>query len=233
MKSWLAAALVAALQRWTNGGASPRRPPPCARIRRARRHEAQRRSLSAQGREQGARDRCRAWRRLAGRQPRRVQILGPVPRQERHRLFAISYRLGKPGIYPRAVYDVKSAIQFVRAKAADSGPIPSASGCGAIPPAASSRPDRARGRPVHLRIPQRSERRDSRHGQVRGRLLRRPRHAGAMEPRSDRAPARQHRGEIPRRLADAEPAHLFRILADQLCDGGPHARALPARARHP
>ncbi|HEY7298897.1 MAG TPA: alpha/beta hydrolase [Xanthobacteraceae bacterium] len=36
-------------------------------------------------------------------------------------LFAINYRLGKPGIYPRAVYDVKAAIQFARAKAADLG----------------------------------------------------------------------------------------------------------------
>ena len=36
-------------------------------------------------------------------------------------LFAIKYRLGKSGIYPGAVYDVKSAIQFARAKAADFG----------------------------------------------------------------------------------------------------------------
>jgi acetyl esterase/lipase len=36
-------------------------------------------------------------------------------------MFAISYRLGKAGIYPGEVYDVKAAIQFVRAKAADLG----------------------------------------------------------------------------------------------------------------
>src|SRR6266849_9337967 len=36
-------------------------------------------------------------------------------------LFAIDYRLGKAGTYPRSVYDVKAAIQFVRAKAADLG----------------------------------------------------------------------------------------------------------------
>jgi len=34
-------------------------------------------------------------------------------------LFAIEYRLGKPGMYPAAVYDVKAAVQFVRAKAGD------------------------------------------------------------------------------------------------------------------
>ena len=33
-------------------------------------------------------------------------------------LFSIDYRLGKPGTYPAAVYDVKAAVQFVRAKAA-------------------------------------------------------------------------------------------------------------------
>src|SRR4051794_38881179 len=34
-------------------------------------------------------------------------------------VFAVSYRLGKAGIYPKEVYDVKAAIQFVRAKSAD------------------------------------------------------------------------------------------------------------------
>jgi len=34
-------------------------------------------------------------------------------------VFAIDYRLGKPGMYPAAVYDVKAAVQFIRAKAAD------------------------------------------------------------------------------------------------------------------
>jgi acetyl esterase/lipase len=38
-------------------------------------------------------------------------------------VFAIRYRLAKPGVksYPAAVYDVKAAVQFVRAKAADLG----------------------------------------------------------------------------------------------------------------
>src|SRR5271156_5980836 len=34
-------------------------------------------------------------------------------------VFAVDYRLGKPGVYPAAVYDVKAAVQFVRAKAAE------------------------------------------------------------------------------------------------------------------
>ena len=39
------------------------------------------------------------------------------------RSIAIRYRLAKPGVksYPQAVYDVKAAVQFVRAKAADLG----------------------------------------------------------------------------------------------------------------
>jgi acetyl esterase/lipase len=34
-------------------------------------------------------------------------------------VFAVDYRLGKPGVYPAAVYDVKAAVQFIRAKAGD------------------------------------------------------------------------------------------------------------------
>jgi acetyl esterase/lipase len=34
-------------------------------------------------------------------------------------VFAIDYRIGKPGVYPAAVYDAKAAVQFIRAKAAD------------------------------------------------------------------------------------------------------------------
>ena len=36
-------------------------------------------------------------------------------------VFAIGYRLGKPGAYPGSVYDVKAAVRFVRTKAADLG----------------------------------------------------------------------------------------------------------------
>ena len=34
-------------------------------------------------------------------------------------VFAVDYRLGKPGVYPAAVYDVKAAVQFIRAKASE------------------------------------------------------------------------------------------------------------------
>src|SRR5580692_5458470 len=34
-------------------------------------------------------------------------------------VFAVDYRLGKAGTYPAAVYDVKAAVQFIRAKAAE------------------------------------------------------------------------------------------------------------------
>src|SRR5206468_7838364 len=49
------------------------------------------------------------------------KYLGPHLAKSGIGLFAISYRLGKAGIYPKEVYDVKAAIQFVRAKAADLG----------------------------------------------------------------------------------------------------------------
>jgi acetyl esterase/lipase len=47
--------------------------------------------------------------------------LGPYLAKNGYALFTISYRLGKAGLYPREVYDVKAAIQFVRANAADLG----------------------------------------------------------------------------------------------------------------
>jgi len=34
-------------------------------------------------------------------------------------VFAVDYRLGKSGVYPAAVYDVKAAVQFIRAKASE------------------------------------------------------------------------------------------------------------------
>jgi acetyl esterase/lipase len=46
---------------------------------------------------------------------------GPFLARNGYALFAIDYRLGKAGTYPGSVYDVKAAIQFVRAKAADLG----------------------------------------------------------------------------------------------------------------
>ncbi len=43
---------------------------------------------------------------------------GPFLARNGIAMFAIDYRLGRPGVYPAAVYDSKAAIQFVRAKAA-------------------------------------------------------------------------------------------------------------------
>jgi acetyl esterase/lipase len=46
---------------------------------------------------------------------------GPFLARNGYALFSIDYRLSKAGTYPGSVYDVKAAIQFVRAKAADLG----------------------------------------------------------------------------------------------------------------
>jgi len=43
---------------------------------------------------------------------------GPFLARHGYALLTIEYRLGKSGAYPAALYDVKAAIQFVRAKAA-------------------------------------------------------------------------------------------------------------------
>ena len=44
---------------------------------------------------------------------------GPFLARNGFALFTIEYRLGKAGVYPAAVYDVKAAVQFVRARAAE------------------------------------------------------------------------------------------------------------------
>lgn len=44
---------------------------------------------------------------------------GPFLARNGYALFAIEYRLAKQGAYPAAVYDVKAAVQFVRAKAGE------------------------------------------------------------------------------------------------------------------
>ena len=54
-----------------------------------------------------------------GGSPAAYQHWGPYLARNGYGLFAIRYRLGKAGTYPKAVYDVKAAIQFIRAKAAD------------------------------------------------------------------------------------------------------------------
>ena len=46
---------------------------------------------------------------------------GPFLARNGYAVFAIDYRLGKAGTYPGEAYDVKAAIQFVRAKAAELG----------------------------------------------------------------------------------------------------------------
>jgi acetyl esterase/lipase len=61
---------------------------------------------------------------MAGRQPRHLTGIGELFfAKTRLRGFAISYRLSKPGAktFPGAVYDVKAAVQFVRANAARFG----------------------------------------------------------------------------------------------------------------
>lgn len=51
------------------------------------------------------------------------QFWGPYLAKNGYAVFSIEYRLMKPGVktYPGAVYDVKAAIQYVRAKASDLG----------------------------------------------------------------------------------------------------------------
>jgi acetyl esterase/lipase len=44
---------------------------------------------------------------------------GPFLARNGIAVFSIEYRLGPPGVYPGAVYDVKAAVQFVRAKSVD------------------------------------------------------------------------------------------------------------------
>ena len=138
---------------------------------------------------------------------------GPFLAKNGYVVLSIDYRLGKAGTYPGSVYDVKAAIQFVRAKAESLGVDPG-----------SHRPDgrfrrlasggaggaRRRRAAVLLRLSGRSQCGGAGQREGGGRLLRRLRHAGAVAPRPDRAPARPDRREISGRLADAEPAHLFR-----------------------
>jgi acetyl esterase/lipase len=51
------------------------------------------------------------------------QFLGPYLAKNGYAVFAVSYRLSKPGAkaFPAAVYDVKAAVQFARANAAELG----------------------------------------------------------------------------------------------------------------
>ena len=59
-----------------------------------------------------------------GGSPAAYRHWGPLYAKHGVGLFAIKYRLAKAGTYPKAAYDVKAAIQFVRAKAAELGADP-------------------------------------------------------------------------------------------------------------
>ncbi len=59
-----------------------------------------------------------------GGSPAAYRHWGPLYAKHGIGLFAIKYRLAKAGTYPKAAYDVKAAIQFVRAKAAELGADP-------------------------------------------------------------------------------------------------------------
>src|SRR5262245_2909113 len=59
-----------------------------------------------------------------GGSPAALQHWGPFLAKNGYGVFAVRYRLAKAGTYPKAVYDAKAAIQFVRAKAADLGADP-------------------------------------------------------------------------------------------------------------
>src|SRR5499426_4261232 len=56
-----------------------------------------------------------------GGSPAAYQHWGPYLARNGYGMFAIKYRLAKAGTYPKAVYDVRSAIQFVRGKAGELG----------------------------------------------------------------------------------------------------------------
>src|SRR5260370_14828592 len=55
--------------------------------------------------------------------PDSLNVWAPFMARNGYAVFAIRYRLAKPGApsYPAVVYDVKSAVQFVRAQAPDFG----------------------------------------------------------------------------------------------------------------
>ena len=119
-----------------------------------------------------------------GGNPAAFQNLGPFLARNGYAVFAIRYRLAKPGMkmYPAEVYDVKAAVQFVRAKAADLGVDPARMATGRV---GRGPPGVARGRcrpraPVLQPLPRRSQCGRFAGRQGRGFVLRDLRHAGAM-----------------------------------------------------
>lgn len=57
----------------------------------------------------------------AHRSRKTYQYWGPFLAKHNYAVFEIAYRVGKAGTYPRSVCDVKAAVQFVRANAAEYG----------------------------------------------------------------------------------------------------------------
>ena len=160
---------------------------------------------------------------------------GPFLARNGYALFTVDYRLGKPGRYPAAVQDARAAVQFVRAKAdefhIDAERIAlmgdSAGGhLAALLALAADRFTAAHGDDANATIPVDVKavvgfygiydmlaqwNHDTLGGAEAG-------DHGATESRPDPTATRQHHPAIPRRLADAESAPLFRILPHQLCD---------------
>ncbi len=59
-----------------------------------------------------------------GGSPASFRYWGPYLAKHGYGMFAIRYRLAKAGTYPKAVYDVKAAVQFIRAKSGELGADP-------------------------------------------------------------------------------------------------------------
>src|SRR5262245_42668784 len=89
----------------------------------ARRHHARRRPLPAAGDREAARGGRGSWGGWQAGSRMIYRHWGPFLARHGYAVFAIGYRLSKPGTksFPDAVYDVKAAVQFVRAKAGELG----------------------------------------------------------------------------------------------------------------
>ena len=143
---------------------------------------------------------------------------GPFLARNGYAVFSIDYRLGKVGTYPGSVYDLKAAIQFVRAKAAELGLDPERIGlmgdsAGAhLAALVALAPDQFE-----------AEYRGDPNSAVSSNVKAVVGFYGAYDMLAQwqydqLARPRDQIREIPRRVADAEPAGLFRLLADELRD---------------
>ena len=153
--------------------------------------------------------RRRARRRLAERQPGDLEVAsGRISPGTASRCLRSATGSARPGIYPAEVYDVKSAIQFVRAKAADLGVDPDR-----IAPDGRVRPAGISLALVGLAHDQfTAEYRNDPHAATPANVKAVVAFYGIYDMvaqwQHDQipAPARQHRGEIPRRVADRRTA---------------------------